>query len=361
MSKNALIGRLNVLKKEFSEENLEKFFRKSFGSKSLSHLENLVRNIYLKIERAIDIGEEVSEPTLTQFTTQIDHVIQILKQAGNADDINYINNGQQFENQLIKINEEILKLWSEFRTIILEKDFSATERIKNLSQYEVKITELTEQLQNQQNKASEDTKIIHDLKNKLENEFNNFDSRIKETITKGEFLVQQDIFKKQAERHKKIANNWLYGIAMAIAILVFVTIYIFNNFCFETKCLGISQLTSYNTIYPNCGHQILIFELLKSILFRLFIVSTSLYLLIFCVRNYNAQMHNFTINSHKENAFAAALSLLSKAKTPEGNDKLMVEAAQSIFSHQKTGYGGKESEIQNLNMLTSLIDKFQTK
>lgn len=361
MSKNSLIQRLKVLDHKFSEEFFERFCRKSFGTKSLAHLERLLREIKVKINISIEIGEEISEPTLSLFTSKIDEVAHILTQVDIYNDEEYFSKRQQVEAQLLKCNEDILKLWSEFRTIILEKNFFATDRIKNLTHYEQKIEELTNELKKQQDKSNEDTKSIHDLKNKLESEFDNFDLRIKDTITKGEFLKQQEIFKNQADRHKKIANRWLYGIAFALVFLLCVTFYIFNNFCFETKCLCVYKLASFNSICLDCGHQILIFELIKSVFFRLFIISMSLYFLLFCVKNYNAQMHNFTINSHKENAFAAALSLLSKAKTPDGNDKLMIEAAQSIFSHQKTGYGGKESEIQNLNMLTSLIDKFQSK
>jgi len=46
MSKNALIGRLNVLKKEFSEENLEKFLAdeeiSAHYAKSLPHQDPLL-------------------------------------------------------------------------------------------------------------------------------------------------------------------------------------------------------------------------------------------------------------------------------------------------------------------------------
>ena len=70
-------------------------------------------------------------------------------------------------------------------------------------------------------------------------------------------------------------------------------------------------------------------------------------------------MHNKTINSHKENSFAAALRLINRAQTPEGKDQLITQAASSIFSHQKTGYIGKEHEPNNPLIIDKLIDKIK--
>jgi hypothetical protein len=49
--------------------------------------------------------------------------------------------------------------------------------------------------------------------------------------------------------------------------------------------------------------------------------SMLIYAIVFCVKNYNAQMHNNIINTHKSNAFKSTLSLLNTARSDEGNDE----------------------------------------
>lgn len=71
-------------------------------------------------------------------------------------------------------------------------------------------------------------------------------------------------------------------------------------------------------------------------------------------------MHNYIINLHKSNAFKSALSLIDTAKSEEGNDKLLVQATQAIFSHQETGYNKNEVEVSP-NVITNIIDSVSKK
>lgn len=358
MSDKNLITNLKELQKNFLEFNFDKFYRVIDKEQSFKNIKTDIESLEKRISDAIDVAENVSTKTLQEFNRKVSAIITHIKRTIDLETIQFYQQIRTTENQISKEYDDLLSIWPEFEIALIRKQLDISS-FKDISQFKDEIKDITIELEVEKNKSKEDNKVIKEIKEKLENEFNNFESRIKDTVTKGEFLVQQDIFRKQADTHKKLADNWLIGIIVAIVILIFVIIYILNNFCFETKCLSVCSLVEYNKICPDCGHQILIFELIKSILFRLFIISTSFFLLLFCVKNYNAQMHNYTINSHKQNAFGAAFSLLSKAKTDKGNDDLMLEAAQSIFSHQKTGYAGKESETQQLNMLAALLDKIK--
>jgi len=99
----------------------------------------------------------------------------------------------------------------------------------------------------------------------------------------------------------------------------------------------------------------------KYIFTRLLLYSLIIYAMIFCVKNYNAQMHNNIINTHKSNAFKSTLSLLNTARSDEGNDKLLIQATQAIFSHQQTGYSGKDSEPPSPNLVTNIVDSVAKK
>lgn len=72
-------------------------------------------------------------------------------------------------------------------------------------------------------------------------------------------------------------------------------------------------------------------------------------------------MHNYIINRHKANSFKSALSLLDTAKSEEGNDKLLIQATQAIFSHQDTGYGKTDFDENNVNIITSLTENISKK
>ncbi len=99
----------------------------------------------------------------------------------------------------------------------------------------------------------------------------------------------------------------------------------------------------------------------KFLITKLLLYSIFVYAIVFCIKNYNAQMHNNIINLHKANAFKSILSLLNTAKSDDGNDKLLVQATQAIFSHQQTGYNGKENESTSPNLITNVIDAVSKK
>ncbi len=123
------------------------------------------------------------------------------------------------------------------------------------------------------------------------------------------------------------------------------------------KNLGGSLPTNNNEIILNTIY----FSFFKVIFTKILLYSMQIYAIIFCVKNYNAQMHNNIINTHKSNALKSTLSLLNTARSDEGNDKLLVQATQAIFSHQQTGYSSKESEQASPNLVTNVIDSASKK
>lgn len=243
---------------------------------------------------------------------------------------------------------------------IIAQSISLKEAADNRNQRsDSEIKELHEKLKSQGKRIQTDATKIEHLKEKLESELGTFEDRYKNLFSKGELLAQQDIFSKEAEDQRKRANWWLVGIILSIVLLISVLFFIIKDFCFEQSCFNVDNMAGYNTICRDCGQHMLWFEIFKAMLFRLFLLSMTVYLLVFTIKNYNVHMHNKTVNSHKQNSLAAALVLIDKANTQEGRDNIMMQAAASIFTHQKTGHIGKENEPNNPMILDKIIDKIK--
>ncbi|AXG74219.1 hypothetical protein DVK85_08185 [Flavobacterium arcticum] len=255
-----------------------------------------------------------------------------------------------------------------------EIDFSQTQKIKDkLSELENenellsrKIAETdilkTEQIRNKLNELENQSELLNRkiaetdvLKNSLEHQLNEQKERYESVNTKLELEKQEDIYGKIANNYNKNARWWLFGIVTSIGFLVSLIFYIKENFCFDISCYGNIELSTYNTICSDCGEHILWLEIFKSIFFRILIISLNIYLITFCVKNYNASMHNKTINELRQNSFASALHFYNTT-TGDKKDEILLKAADSIFSHRATGYQGKNSEPQN-SFIQNIIDK----
>lgn len=363
MGTQGRINQLNNIKQQWDKVDIGKFFREELGNASLKEIEPLIMEFDKKLSEIIDNASEVGDTTLDQIKNIYNTILQQLNQAVSYNDGQYVSQRQSIINNLKAQKEQLLIYWGQIAAIInLKLDKSEQSRLLNelkleISKSKQESQQIADELKQQSKKVQNDAQTIDDLKNKLQFELDNFDERYKDLLTSGEFLAQQEIFNKEAQYHKSMSFKWLLGIFASVTVLVVVLILIFKNFCFALDCFSIEKLTDYKTICDDCGNQIMWYEIVKSIIFRLFVISICVYLLVFTIKNFNAHMHNKTVNAHKENSFAAAMALLNRAETPDGKDQLIVQAALSIFSHQKTGYIGKENEPNNPLFIEKLIDK----
>ena len=216
---------------------------------------------------------------------------------------------------------------------------------------------MAEQIQNITNKSENDAKLIEELKARLSGELENFEERYKSSFSKAELVKQQDIFSVHAENYKKIARKWLWGYNISSAVFLFILWLILKDFCFDLNCYRKVGEINYEGICIGCNKTVFYLEIFKSITYRLLLISFFIYIINFCVRNYNAIMHNYTVNAHKANSLNAALVLLERAKTSEGNDSIMNQAANAIFSHQPTGYNSKDPENLGQTITEKIIEK----
>lgn len=340
------------------ELSMSNYTRDLYGAASLKDNERLISDILHKAEEAITIASYASQSHIDRLVKIIENITAHVKDVSGKTEDQFLQLPKPVKEFIrIKISPDFEALWPFFQIHLLN------QRLDDLTnQLEKKsITEKDSNFDIKQktNEAERLVNEIDSIKKNLQSQILDFEERYKEATIKGEILVQEKIFGDLAEKNLKRSYWWLLGIGLSLIVLVIVIINIFNNFCLDMKCLEYTELAKYNIACKDCAKTILIYEIIKATAYRGFILSISVLLLAFCINNYKASMHNYTVNSHKQNSLSAALRLWEKGITDKGKDDLLSQAAQSIFSHQKTGYSGKENDSINSNALLHLINSMK--
>lgn len=243
-----------------------------------------------------------------------------------------------------------------------KNDFSLiTEKEKNELISKTK-KEFEEEKRKIDNEANEIRKLRIELQNEKENLINE-EKKFDEFKTKLEIADKQLDFQFEAEKNKKSANIWaIITGALIVLLLVILFFSLDSNKCFSDIAISVKkQMLGKGEKIDSLVSNTIYFTYYKFLITKLFLYSIFIFGIVFCIKNYNAQMHNTIINMHKANALKSTLSLLNTAKSDDGNDKLLMQATQAIFSHQQTGYGGKENEPTSPNLVTNVIDSVSKK
>ena len=214
---------------------------------------------------------------------------------------------------------------------------------------------LAKEIELERIKSKEYADQIRDLSNNLENEKQLLENRYAE-LAKVELLKQEDIFTKAAKSNKCYSWFWLVAIVISSLGIICLLSHFVNEFCLDLSCL-LEQKKSC----PDCGNTLLIFELTRATIYRVAIISLAVYFIVFVIKNYNALMHNYTVNTQKANSFAAAFVMINGATTNKAKNDIMLQAAQAIFSHQNTGYLGKDTEPSNPLIVEKVIENVMGK
>jgi len=132
-------------------------------------------------------------------------------------------------------------------------------------------------------------------------------------------------FAKEALSHQKQGNRWLWAtIILAILTLGFgagnVWYYIIKTSSLSSAQaiqVGISKLVVFGILYFG---------------------------VVWCGRMYKAQRHNYVINQHRQNALKTFETFVKAASDEQTKNAVLIQATQSIFSPQYTGFVAKEPE-----------------
>jgi len=336
-------------KANWDKVDFTKVYREELGTAAFITIKPLIESITLKLNRTDKIKDTLSDSVLQQFYSQINNIASQLNAIVSYNEAEFVAQKQTIQNQVTTFNEQLLGIWPQIVAIINDTNKS------------IEIDKTLDEIQKIKSKTLDDAKNVEQIKESLTADLKSFEERYKnELFNKAEIIRQEDAFSKDAIDFKRISNYWFYGIIGTSILLVIILCLVFKYFCFELACFDKVCNFDYNTICTDCNRSVLYLEIFKAVVYRLFLISFILYLISICAKNYNANMHNYTVNKHKANSLSAALILLDKAKTDQGNDQLMTQAANAIFSHQPTGFTSKDPENITTKLTEKIIDKIKS-
>lgn len=127
-------------------------------------------------------------------------------------------------------------------------------------------------------------------------------------------------FKDESKLHKDESESWKKWTIGAAILLVIVSV----SFVFLNKWALLAPKNN--------------FEAIQLIASKIFVFATLSYLLYLCGRNFLSHKHNEILNRHRQNALMTYQTISDAAKSDEGKEIILVQAAYCMFSPQETGY-----------------------
>lgn len=126
-------------------------------------------------------------------------------------------------------------------------------------------------------------------------------------------------FNTEAEYHKRQALLWLVAtVAFGIATIAYAL-----------YSLG-PQLNDLSAVT--------IPRVVQLVLPRLVVLFVLTFGLVWATRNFAASRHNFVVNRHRQNALSSFETFVKGATDPQTKDAVLLQATQSIFSPQNSGF-----------------------
>lgn len=265
----------------------------------------------------------------------------------------------EFESTLYKLKSLITTLIEDLRISKRDLDiYSEEERQKILSL-------VRKEAEMERIKLQAEAEEIQKIKNELANERNRLlEEEEKYNLFKQKLEVADKNvdFLAQSNKNFNTAIFWaIAGLAFSGFLIYFIYLNLDDYKSFSNIASDVKKVFGKDFNNNEVLNKTLVFSFIKFTLTKLMFYSILIFLLVFCIKNYNAQMHNYVINLHKANSFKSALSLIDTAKSDEGNDKILIQATQAIFSHQETGYNKNDPDSGNPNIITNVVETISKK
>jgi hypothetical protein len=150
-----------------------------------------------------------------------------------------------------------------------------------------------------------------------------------------------DIFTNQAKIHKENAKQWNNRAIKLLILTIFLATLFFIIIAFF--------------IDPDKTKSLIETSVLAALL-----ISFATYAFTLALRNYFAEKHNESINQHKANCLSTFNTFVDSADQ-ERKAAILLQASQTIFSHQSSGFLTKENDIQNPNPIVEIVRNISSK
>ncbi|MCK4592580.1 hypothetical protein KAT63_04050 [Candidatus Parcubacteria bacterium] len=145
-------------------------------------------------------------------------------------------------------------------------------------------------------------------------------------------------FGDEANEHKKEADKWFKAVIVMSALTIVWGIALFQ---IETG------LSTGDAIQLSIA--------------KFIVLSVLFYGLVLTTKNYNAHKHNHIVNKHRSNSLNSFESFVKSTKDPATQDAVLLQATQSIFSPQPTGYDHNDGDVDSSNKFIEILRHIEPK
>lgn len=143
-------------------------------------------------------------------------------------------------------------------------------------------------------------------------------------------------FKSESDCHAKAGFWWLVAtVFIAVFTLAFGG---YTVWYYSTRSVALDSAQSLQLAVA------------KIILFSVLYLA-----MVWVGRNYRAHRHNYIVNKHRQNALSTFETFVKAATDEQTKNAVLLQATQSIFAPQVSGYLGKESEGQPSSQVLEII------
>jgi hypothetical protein len=157
-------------------------------------------------------------------------------------------------------------------------------------------------------------------------------STLRETTGQVGITQYEQVFEEEAKLNKNSATIWLISFLSSGVVLMGILAYIF---------LQIPETTIKNYLWYVSINRIVLLSIAGYLFYQL-------------VKNYNAKMHLYTLNTHRRNCLRVFEKMKDSANSDEVKDEILKQATKTIFESGETGYietRGSGSGVGAINII----------
>lgn len=282
---------------------------------SFSDIHHLLMETYYKLQQITQnpdfwalVPDNVQRSAISPFKNMVDYATQIkeFNPASGATQQTRDNLSSQIRSTYGQLYDSI---FVPLDTFLLKKSLSSSD-IQSLSQ---------------------NARNVLDEINKQKTKGDEILNTIQETAAVGGTSTFEGIFSKEATAHKSAANLWLIATAVSAALMILFLENIFANLTDALKNLTTGG-ESISVVLQLFFSKILILSFMSVVFYQV-------------VKNYNANMHLWVINKHRENSLKTFQAFVGSTNDPKTKDIILVQSTQTIFAAGDSGYVSSKDGI----------------
>jgi len=143
-------------------------------------------------------------------------------------------------------------------------------------------------------------------------------------------------FKQESKGHAQARWKWLVTTSVFAALILFYGG--FNVYYYTTHVLDIPTA-----------------QLVQLSISKIVVFGALYFALIWAGRMYRAESHNWVINQHRQNALSTFETFVKAASDEQTKSAVLLQATQSIFSHQPSGFSQHEQDSSQSPQVLEII------